>query len=110
MHVLMIGLLVSAACRTDDKQDETSGEDSSWWEELDDEGEADEEGDTDKPEDTDKPDGFDDTGKPSGGDKDECGDEVGAGEPCEGDWTTTLCTNSDGELWWCEDGTWTNEK
>ena len=104
MHALILGILFSTACRTDDKQDDRSGQDSSWWEEIDDEGEADEEGDTDKP------DYEDDTGKPSGGDKDECGEGVGADEPCEGDWTTTLCTDSEGTLWWCEDGTWTNEK
>ena len=25
--------------------------------------------------------------------------------PCEGDWTTTLWTDEDGEQWWYEDNT-----
>ena len=103
MRVLILCILTITACRTDDKEAEPAGEDSSWWEDLD-EGE----GDTDKPDDTDKPEG-DDTGKPTG-DKEACGDEVVAGAACEGDWTTTLCTDAAGEMWWCEDGTWTNEK
>ena len=39
-----------------------------------------------------------------------CGDEVVAGADCEGDWTTTLCTSADGDVWWCDAGVWTNEK
>lgn len=109
MRVLILCLLATTACRSDDKQNEPSGEDTSWWQELDG-GDDDEEGDTDKPDDSGKPDYEDDTGKPSTGDKVECGDEVAAGAACEGDWTTTLCTDAAGELWWCEDGTWTSDK
>ena len=103
MRVLILGVLTITACRSDEKEATTGGQDSSWWEELDDG-----DGDTDKPDDTGKPDD-DDTGKPTG-DKEACGDEVVAGAACEGDWTTTLCTDAAGEMWWCEDGTWTNEK
>lgn len=46
-----------------------------------------------------------DTGK-----SDECGDEVVEGEPCEGDWTVTMCQDEYGEWWWCEDGVWTSDK
>jgi hypothetical protein len=53
-----------------------------------------------------------------GGDKDTdsgseyaaCGPEVGWGGSCEGDWTTTLCEDDKGELWWCENGTWQSGK
>jgi hypothetical protein len=49
----------------------------------------------------------DDTGKDDG---DTCGDEVVEGEPCDGDWTDTLCEGETGEWWWCEDGVWTSDK
>ncbi len=39
-----------------------------------------------------------------------CGDEVVAGEACEGDWYTTTCIDDDGLYWWCEGGVWTSEK
>ena len=39
-----------------------------------------------------------------------CGDEVVAGEACEGDWYTTTCIDDDGVYWWCEAGVWTSEK
>lgn len=46
-----------------------------------------------------------------GGDKDEdCGAEVVQGAACEGDWTTTICVDEEGEYWWCEDGVWTTGK
>ena len=110
MRISIMFLLATTACRSDDKQAEPSGEDSSWWEEIDDaaDTDADEGSDTDKPEDTAKP--ADDTGKPDVGDKVECGEEVVAGAACEGDWTTTLCTDAAGELWWCDGGSWTNDK
>jgi hypothetical protein len=48
-------------------------------------------------------------GKDSWGDYPECGAEVSLGAACEGDWTTTLCEDSLGQLWWCE-GTWKTGK
>ena len=63
----------------------------------------------DKPDDAadgdDKPDDEGDTGtKPSG----ECGPDFDSEKPCEGTWEETMCTDDDGMLWWCEDGTWNN--
>ncbi len=48
-----------------------------------------------------------DTGKDDG---ETCGEEVVEGEPCEGHWSETMCTDEHGEWWWCEDGVWTSDK
>ena len=51
----------------------------------------------------------DDTGA-GWGDFPPCGDEVIAGEECEGDWETTTCIDEDEVYWWCEDGVWSSDK
>ena len=80
---------------------ESSGEDDSDadWEELDEDGSSADDDDpwSEKEE---------DTGKESG----TCGEEVEAGVACTGGWEDTLCTDQYGEMWWCEDGEWTNDK
>ncbi|MGB0592366.1 MAG: hypothetical protein ACPGU1_21990 [Myxococcota bacterium] len=38
-----------------------------------------------------------------------CADDFDASQPCVGTWQETLCTFG-GELYWCEDGAWTNDK
>jgi len=39
----------------------------------------------------------------------ECGEDFDPNVPCQGDWTTTVCT-SDGLIWWCDNGVWLNEE
>lgn len=74
-----------------------------------------EEGEWDEKEDTgfeDKPEegeGEEEEGGNGSSDYTECGEEFDPNVPCQGDWTTTVCT-SDGLIWWCDNGVWLNEE
>jgi hypothetical protein len=114
MRILLTLFIIATGCPSSSSKDtvgngsvdEEGGGDSAWWDGI---GESD---DDDKPNDTGKPEGEkpDDTGKPEGEKPGDCPEDMEPGAPCEGDWTTTLCTDEDGEMWWCEDGVWSNEK
>ncbi len=104
MRLAAIVLLLFSSCSDDtDTAEPSSAASDATWEEL---SEADIFGDTGKDDgDTGKDDG--DSGKDA---DDACGEEVVEGEPCDGDWTETLCVDEDGEWWWCQDGVWTSDK
>ena len=42
-------------------------------------------------------------------DIEDCADDFNPEEPCEGDWTTTMCMYDD-LLWWCDNGVWVNKE
>ena len=72
--------------------------------------EEDEGGEWDEKEDTgfeDKPE--DEEEENDSSDYTECGEDFDPNVPCQGDWTTTVCT-SDGLIWWCDNGVWLNEE
>jgi len=75
-----------------------------------DESEEDDNTDDAPSEEDDKPeDELEDTGdKPENDDYQECQEDFEPTQPCVGDWMETICI-SDGLIWWCEDGIWTNE-
>jgi hypothetical protein len=107
--ILAIPLL--AGCRTDKQEEAEPEEDTAaWWEEpVDDLPETDtaEADSGDNGDDDDKPDNDDDD-KPDDDEIEDCPEDFDPTQACEGDWTTTLCTE-EGMLWWCEDGVWLNE-
>jgi hypothetical protein len=92
MRTTALTLILATACVTErDSAEPSNAAGDAVWEEL-------SEDDIFGGDDTDKPDG------------DACGEEVVEGEPCEGDWTVTLCVDEHGEWWWCEGGVWTSDK
>ena len=117
MHPILttvLSLVFIFGCRSKDQESTENTESTSpdWWEsetsdtaadnnqENNEETTEDEEwGDT-----AEKP---DDTGVNSD-DYPECGEDFDPDEPCEGDWSTTICVDN-GLFWWCENGVWLNE-
>ena len=104
-------LVMLVGCRQDpngtdeptDTDNMSKEESNAEWEELEEDGSDGSEGSEGG-----KDDDAGDTGK-SDGDGD-CGDDVEEGAACEGDWEETLCFDSSGTAWWCEDGAWTSKK
>ena len=115
MYLLSITLLFS--CRSK-AQEDTSANSPEWWEnDLDDSTESNTEPDTnsdtgEKPDDEsdtgEKPDDESDTGEKPEDVYSDCEDSFDPTEPCQGDYTTTLCM-LDGMFWWCDNGVWVNE-
>ena len=108
-------LITMFGCQKETEAEETDTEESTMesteetesdaeWEELDEDGSSAE--DEDDPWDDKEDEDYDDTGKESGN----CPEEVAEGVACEGGWEETLCTDENGEMWWCDEGAWTSEK
>ena len=106
---LMASLFLGCAGKTEDDVQQDSAAEPWVQEDVDESGDEpgapgsdDDEGD--------KPEGEDGDDKPEGenGDVKECDDDFDPDEPCEGDYTTTMCMY-DGMYWWCEGGVWLNE-
>ena len=98
----------SEVTESDEEQETDSGKPD---DEDDDDGDDGEEGEDEK-EDTgfeDKPEDEDGEGGNGSSDYTECGEDFDPNVPCQGDWTTTVCT-SDGLIWWCDNGVWLNEE
>jgi len=109
----LLSLSLLLGCTTDKEEAEPAEDTAAWWE-RDVEDSADEDTGQEEPDDgDDKPDDGDgkpdDTGdKPGDSGIEDCPDDFDPTEPCEGDWTTTMCIHDD-LIWWCEDGAWMNE-
>ena len=109
----LIFTLLPLGCRSGKQgttEETTPQEAPQWWETETEDTEEDStntEGDnTDESEENnDKP---EDTGEAGSSDVPDCDENFDPEQPCEGDWTSTLCFY-EGLMWWCEGGVWLNE-
>ena len=105
--VILVALIIGCAGTKDEHETQRQSDSSSdsWSQESVDESDSESpdqpSDDEEKPDEGDKPDEEDAEYK-------ECDETFDPDEPCEGDYTTTMCL-FDGLYWWCQDGVWLNE-
>jgi hypothetical protein len=101
----------SEVTESDEEEQNTDSGKPDYEEDENDEDEKEDTGFEDKPEDEDEDGEGEGEGEGGNGSSDytECGEDFDPNVPCQGDWTTTICT-SDGLIWWCDNGVWLNEE